>query len=543
MGGEINSVTKDWSASKLKCAYVFPDKYEVGMSNVALHLFYEMINGYTEHVLERSFAPDNDMIDLLKRENIPLFSLENKKPLNEFDAIAFSFSTEVSFTNALLMLDLAKIPLFSKERIDLESPLIFAGGGGVVNPLPMQRFIDFFVIGDGEDLFEWVLDVIYDLKYNKSKNKLEILEELSNNNNIYVPLFYSGQKIKKHIFKNFDKKHYPVKPIVPFIKIVHNRFSLELMKGCPRQCLFCQASYLNSPVRLKDKDKLYEQGVKVLENTGYEELSLASLSSSDYPYLYQLANDLHKYADKNKVKLSLPSLRIDSYSEGASLMVNKVRESGVTLAPEAGTQRLRDVIRKKISEEDIFNAIKCASKWSKKGIKLYFMIGLPTETMKDIEGIVDLVYKLQAAIKPKRNKIIVNVSNFVPKPHTPFQWCGQDSKDDINKKLDYLKKSLRNKQIELRWTDADLSILEGVLSRGDEEVGELIYRAYKNGASFDAWYEVFDFSKWEQAAESLNLDLNKYLVEHSVEDDLPWFFIEAAISHDRLRKDCITAFS
>jgi radical SAM family uncharacterized protein len=538
---ELNIVQKDWQNSLLKVCYLFPDRYEIGMSNLALQIFYNVINNKTNHLLERCFLPQKDMEDLLKKEKVSIFSLESKKPLIAFDAIAISFPSELNFTNALLAFELANIPFKTEERIDNEEiPLIFAGGGGIVNPLPMSNFIDFFVIGDGENVFEEIIETIYNLKNIQKLKKQDILKKLNKKEYIFVPSMKKGT-IKRNIYK-LDNDYLLDKPIIPLIDVVHNRFSLEIMKGCPRTCRFCQASYINKPLRIRKKEELLSQGSKILENTGYDELSLSSLSSGDYPDIIPLLISLDKECSQKQVSLSLPSLRVDSFTNELSFMLNKVKQSGVTIAPEAGSQFLREVIKKQITEEDILNTAKFASENSNKGIKMYFMIGLPREEMKDLEELISLIYKIMDHIKPKKNRLIVNVSNFVPKPFTPFQWCAQNTTEELEEKLNFLKKNLRHRQIELRWTDVNLSKLETILSRGDEKIGELILEAYKNGACFDSWYDRFSFPIWEEASRELKIDMHTYLKEYSLEKELKWSFIDMGISLEYLKKEYFNAY-
>ncbi len=542
IGHEFNIIRKDWDKAKAKICFVYPDRYEIAMSNLALQIFYDLINRKTEHLLERCFLPDEDMETLMKDKNASLFALESTKALREFDALAFSFSTELSFTNALLALDLAKMSLLSSERLeDNSQPLVYAGGGGVANPLPMSLFIDFFVIGDGEDSFLEVADLIYELKYTKKLSKKLILEELNKLDYVYVPMM--GKKtVKRAVYNGFDTEELLTDPLVPLIDVVHGRFSLEIMKGCPRICRFCQASYINKPLRLRDKNKLIEQGKKVIESTGYQELSLSSLSSGDYPQIIELLQELDEDCSKKSVSLSLPSLRVDSFTDGLSFMMNKVRQTGVTVAPEAGSQFLRDVMRKQVSEEDILRTAKFASENSNKAIKMYFMIGLPRETQKDLDAICELVYKIMHHIKPKKSKLIVNISNFVPKPFTPFQWCAQDSMELLDEKISFFKANLRHKQMELRWTDPELSQLESILSRGDEKVADLVLQAYKNGASFDSWYDRFDYKKWQLAAEQLGLDVNKYIAGYGLDEQLPWDFIDMGVESNFLKAEYNKAY-
>ncbi|MDD4527351.1 MAG: radical SAM protein [Candidatus Margulisbacteria bacterium] len=540
---EMNIVKKDWKEVKAKICLVYPDRYEIGMSNLALQIFYDLINRKSAHVLERCFLPDSDMEEMLKERKVPLFSLESSKALSEFDALAFSFSTELSFTNALLALDLAFIPLLAKDRLAAEEmPIVYAGGGGVSNPLPMSIFFDFIVIGDGEDAFVEIADMIYELKYVKKFSKLQILEEINKKPWAYVPDL--GKKVvKRNVYTGFLEEKLLTEPLVPLIDVVHGRFSLEIMKGCPRVCRFCQASYINKPLRIRDKDKLIEQGMKVIEKTGYQELSLSSLSSGDHPQIISLLKELNQECYERQVSLSLPSLRVDSFTDELSFMMNKVRQTGVTIAPEAGSQFLRDVIKKQITEEDILRTAKFASLNSNKSIKMYFMIGLPRETTKDLEELVALVYKIMDYIKPKKNKLIINISNFVPKPFTPFQWCAQDSVEVLEEKLSFFKSNLRHRQMELRWTDTNLSKLESILSRGDEKVAGLVLRAYQNGASFDSWYDRFKYDIWDKSAEELGLDVDKYLKGYDLSEELPWSFIDMVVTKDYLEKEYKSAYA
>ncbi|MEI7942954.1 MAG: radical SAM protein, partial [Candidatus Riflemargulisbacteria bacterium] len=413
---------------------------------------------------------------------------------------------------------------------------VYAGGGGLANPLPMSPLFDSLGRGDGEDILVELIDIIYELKYVKKFTKEQSLNESIKKDWAYVPSL-GKRTVKRNVYNGFQSEQLLTDPLVPLIDVVHGRFSLEIMKGCPRVCRFCQASYINKPLRVRDKDKLIEQGMKVIENTGYEELSLSSLSSGDYPQIIALLKELNQECYERHVSLSLPSLRVDSFTDDLSSMMNKVRQTGVTIAPEAGSQFLREVIKKQVTEEDILRTAKFASLNSLKSIKMYFMIGLPRETMKDIEELVALVYKIMDHIKPKKNKLIVNVSNFVPKPFTPFQWCTQDSVEMLEQKLSFLKNNLRHRQLELRWTDTHLSKLESILSRGDEKVADLVLQAYKNGASFDSWYDKFNYSTWDKSAEEIGLDVDKYLRGYALNEELPWGFIDMGVTKEYLQKE------
>lgn len=538
LGNEMNAVTKSWATSRTKICLVYPDKYEVGMSNLAIQIFYDLINRHTRHLLERAFLPDDDMMTLLRQEHIPLFSLESKHSLQDFDMLAFSISTELAYTNVLLVIDLAGISKLSSERIGSEDqPLIIAGGGGIINPLPMSIFMDVIVIGDGEHLLEDISDMIYEMKHRQGLNKIELLTQLNQHPSLYVPMFHDlSKRIVRHHIRDFEAIPLLTHPIVPLLKVVHDRFSVEIMRGCPRKCRFCQASYISKPIRIKHKTQVMEQAKAIIQHTGYGELSLSSLSSSDYPGLIDLLHELHEICQAQHVAMSLPSLRVDSLSADISLMINKIRQSGVTLAPEAGSQFLRDVIHKDITRDDIFRTVKLASENSAKSIKLYIMIGLPREEHADIEAVVSMMFDLIEHIRPQRNKLIVNISNFVPKPYTPFQRVCQADRQELHEKLTYLKRHLRHPQLEMRWTDPELSVIEGILSRGDATVGKLILEAFRQGATFDAWYDHFDFKRWELAAEAMGVTLDSFLY-HPERSEVPWEFVDVGISRESLEKD------
>jgi radical SAM superfamily enzyme YgiQ (UPF0313 family) len=524
LGQELNVVRKDPGVGGIRIALVYPDKYEVAMSNLAVQLFYDRINRHSPHVLERVIIPDEDMIDALRLKSISLFSLETQRALKDFDLIAFSVSTELALTNVLLALDLASIPLRSSDR-DESFPLVIAGGGGVMNPLPMSLFMDAIVIGDGEEALVEVADLV-----SASATKALSLAALDKKPWAFVPTLHDRKRtLSRAVFSGFKEDTLLIKPLVPLMKVVHDRYSLEIMRGCPRKCRFCQASYTSKPIRQKSAAGLIEQGKAIIEKTGAGELSLASLSSSDYQGLIELIHGLQTLCEEKQVALSLPSLRMDSLTSDMNLLINRLRESGITLAPEAGSQFLRDVIAKDLTLKDIVDAVKLASTNSHKSIKLYFMIGLPRETMADVDAICDLAFHLIEEIKPKKNKIVINVSSFNPKPYTPFQWCAQDDRAILDEKLNLLKKGTRHRQLELRWTDPELTWLEGLLSRGDERVGDVIERAFRKGACFDAWYDHFQPSRWFEAMEEAGLPENEYQKARDLEDPLPWGFVDMGI--------------
>jgi radical SAM family uncharacterized protein len=530
-GGELNSIKKDWDKTEVKVALSYPDTYEVGMSNLGLQILYHIINDLDWALAERSYAPWTDMEKALRESKTPLYSLESFKPLGEFDLIGFSLQHELTFTNLINILDLSGIPIYSKDRLSLTTshyPLIFAGGPCTFNPEPISDFIDFFLIGEAE---EAIVEILSEYKENKSKDRKEILEELSKIDGIYVPSINGRKKIKKRAIKDLDKAPYPTRPIVPFIETIHDRAMIEIMRGCPRSCKFCQARALYHPVRLRKQATLVEHAEEIIQNTGYEELSLVSLSTSDYPKIGELARSLAAKFEKKKVSISLPSIRMDSISIGIARELGRVRPGSVTLAPEAGTQRLRDHIGKGLTEEEIIGGAKAAFEAGIEKIKLYFMIGLPGEGEEDIRGIVDLARKIVKAgrdvsQKKRRIRLTVSVATFIPKPHTPFERDQQISISETLDKQKFLKEHLRDRSIELRWHDASASFLEGVFARGDRNLGKAIEAAWKLGARLDAWSEHFKLEIWDKAFKQVGMDPNVYLRKREKNEELPWDNIE-----------------
>ncbi|MFA5104025.1 MAG: TIGR03960 family B12-binding radical SAM protein [Candidatus Margulisiibacteriota bacterium] len=506
IGNELNSVHKPHK-DKLKFALAYPDTYEIGMSNLGLQILYHILNQRPDIVAERFYAPWPDMEEKMKENNIPLFSLESWTPIKTFDIVGFSIQNELTYTNVLNMLQVAGLPLMRKDRNN-SHPLIIAGGACTNNPEPLSDFIDAFVIGDGEEV---ILEIVDTYKQWKSENIVDadcnrhlrnhLLTALSKIPGIYVPDFNEFKDIKRRIVKDLNSIDYPASPIVPFIEIVHDRATIEIMRGCPHRCKFCQAGTVNKPVRMLSPEKVIGLAKETIKNTGFEEVSLVSLSSSDYPYLYDVAIELGKVFSPKRISLSLPSLRADNLKEEVAKEMLSVRQSGFTIAPEAGTQRLRDHICKDLTEEKIIDSVKTAIKSGSNRIKLYFMIGLPTETDEDIKGIVDLAYLLikEAKAITSRAKIIVNVSTFIPKKNTPFENEKMIGLDEIKRKQDYLKNNLRHKSIELKWHDSGMSTIEGLLSMGGKEAGKVLLKAFESGCRFDNWAEYFDYSKWEKA--------------------------------------------
>jgi radical SAM superfamily enzyme YgiQ (UPF0313 family) len=503
VGNELNSVHKNHK-DKIKFVICYPDSYEIGMSNIGIAILYHLINKRDDAVCERVFSPWIDMEKKMEEHSVPLFSLESWTPVKDFDIVGFSVQNELTYTNLLNILKLSGIPLKRKDR-DASHPLIIAGGACTNNPEPLSDFIDAFVIGDGEEVVQEIIDVYKScrgvLQYAPTDSHHVLLVALSKIPGIYVPGHNELTNVKRRIVKDLNTIDYPIKPIVPFIEIVHDRAAIEIMRGCPRRCRFCQAGNVGKPVRMMKPERVIELAKKIIKNTGFEELSLVSLSSSDYPKIWEVAEELGKDFSKKRISISLPSMRPDSFRSEIAKEIQHVRKAGVTLAPEAGTQRLRNHICKDLTEENIISSIKQAFGGGANSIKLYFMIGLPTETDEDMKGIVDLAYKIIKEGKPlnPRAKITVNVSTFVPKKNTSFENEKMISYEEILRKQEFLKQNLKHRNIDLKWHDARMSVIEGVFSQGDSHTGNILLNAFEGGCRFDNWTEFFDYRKWESA--------------------------------------------
>lgn len=559
-GGEYNEIIKNKADVELRMALCFPDTYEIGMSNLGIKILYGITNEMDGVWCERVFAPWGDMEAEMRKEGIPLWALESGDPLSEFDAIGFSLGYEMAYTNVLNMLDLAGIPLKSEERTEL-LPLVFGGGTSCCNPEPMADFFDLCVIGEGEEVNIELLELLRVAK-REGWSKVEFLSKAAKIGGIYVPSLYepiynedgtlrelrpkkgASELVSKRIVKDFSNSYFPVSPIVPSTEIVHDRVTLELFRGCIRGCRFCQAGYVYRPVRSRDVEKLIDQGIDSLDKTGYQEITLSSLSSSDYRPLGDLCDGLLDYCVPHSIGLSLPSLRADNFSIELMEKVQQVRKSGLTFAPEAGTQRLRDAINKNVREEDLLNTCRIAFEGGWNSIKLYFMLGLPTETDEDVLGIADLVMKVLALWKPyaknkaKGVRITVSTSCFVPKPHTPFQWEAQISMDEYRRRVTLLRENLRAKSVTYNWHDADTSLIEAVLSRGDRRIGAVIEEVWKNGGKLDSWSEYFSFARWIQAFESCGLDPHFYACrERSFDEILPWSRVNMGVKPEFMWKE------
>ncbi|MFA4906311.1 MAG: radical SAM protein [Candidatus Margulisiibacteriota bacterium] len=518
IGNELNSIHKDWDSVKLRVALGYPDLYEVGMSNLGIQILYHILNLQEDVLAERVYAPAQDMAGQLRTNQLPLFSLESWTPINKFDLLGFSLGHELTYTNLLEMLHLSGIPFYSKDRGE-DHPLVFAGGPSVYNPAPIEEFIDFFVVGEGEEV---VIEIVELLRAQSSEHRAQSLGKLAQIPGIYVPSV--GNRTTKCYVKDFNNTPYPTKPIVPFLEVIHDRAMVEVMRGCQHFCKFCNACLHYWPVREKKPETVMALAEEILKNTGYEELSLISLSSSDYSEIESVARRLANKLEKKKINLSLPSLRLDSLGLKLAKEIQRVRPTSVTVAPEAGTQRLRDVVGKKLSEKDILDGAHAAFSEGVSNLKLYYMIGLPTETEEDLQGIVELTQKIGEIGRgfTQRSHVTASVSTFIPKPHTPFERERQIGFEEIVEKQKFLKKNLRGKGLELRWHDAKTSILEGIFSRGDNRLAKVIIKAWELGARFDAWTEHFKYELWEKAFAECGIRSADYLREREKDEELPW---------------------
>lgn len=561
-GNEWNSIQKDLNDIKIRFAFCFPDVYEVGMSHLGMRILYHLINEREDAWCERVFAPWVDMEEKMRENGIPLFALESQDSVGLFDFVGFSLQYEMSYTNVLNMLDLAGIPIKTSGRT-MEHPFVCAGGPCACNPEPLADIIDFFMLGEGEEIVNEVLDIYNEWKETGTSRK-EFLDRISSVEGVYVPGFYNAEynadgtlksvspvsdkypsKIRKRIIKDLDNVYYPEKIIVPFTDIVHNRMVLELFRGCIRGCRFCQAGFIYRPVREKTPAKLIKLAEKLEGSTGYEEISLASLSTSDYTKLGELTDQLIETMEPRKVNLALPSLRVDSFSLNLMEKAQKVRKSGLTFAPEAGTQRLRDVINKGVTEEDIVNSVTIAFGGGWNNVKLYFMLGLPTESYQDVEGIAELGSKVVDAYmgtpREKRGKglkVTISTSSFVPKPFTPFQWEAQDTIEMLVEKQRFLKDKIRSRYIKYNWHESELSLLEAVFARGDRKTGDVLVKAWEKGCKFDSWGDHFKFEKWMEAFKECGIDPSFYANRKRDYDEVfPWDHIDIGVSKRFLIKE------
>ncbi len=564
-GGEFNEIKKNLSDVRVRVAFCFPDTYEIGMSNLGMRILYGVMNEMDGVWCERVFAPWGDMEDAMRANNLPLWALESQNPVKDFDMIAFTIGYEMCYTNIINMLNLAGVPLRSSDRHGLKN-IVFAGGVCAYNPEPLADFIDFFSLGEGEEITPEII-ALYDRAKAENWSKDAFLLEVSKIPGIYVPSFYehtynpdgtiaaitplngAPAKVTKRIVEDLDKAYFPTKTIVPSTEIVHERANLELFRGCIRGCRFCQAGFSCRPVRRKSAQVLYRQAVETMTDSGHNELTLSSLSTSDYRGLKALTDDLIPYCEQQKINLSVPSLRADNFSRELMEKLQTVRKSGLTFAPEAGTQRLRDVINKNLTEEEILTTCANAFGGGWNNVKLYFMLGLPTETDEDVLGIAELVYKVilawkENAVNKKRGlRVHVATAYFVPKPHTPFQWEKQITPEEYLRRCRLLKNHLYSKSIVYNYHTPDISMLEAVTARGDRRLGPVIEHAALNGAKLDGWDEYFNNDIWLDAFAKCGVDPSYYTTRGFAYDEiLPWDTIDVGVSKKFLKRECDRAY-
>ncbi len=531
LGTEVNARRKGAEA-KLRFALAFPDAYEVGMSHLGIQILYSLLNSLPDVAAERCFAPWPDMEQLLRKHKLPLVSLETQRPLSAFDMVGFSLQYELSYTNVLAMLELGGIPIRRENRGE-GSPLVIAGGPCAFNPAPMSDFIDAFVIGEGEEAVLEIAAAALRAKGKKlSRNKT--LEALAEIEGVYAPAIHKrGEKIRKRIVADLNGWCVPTSPVVPLMKTVHDRIALEIARGCTRGCRFCQAGMVWRPVRERRQDVLEKMADSLLCATGYDEISLLSLSSGDYSRIEPLLTALMERYYEKRVALALPSLRVETLTRNLMENIRRVRKTSFTLAPEAGTQRLRDVINKGNSSAELLSSTRQVFEAGWKSVKLYFMIGLPSERREDLEGIVELAYQVLSQGE-KRGQVTVSLSTFVPKPHTPFQWQKQISMEEIREKQAFLKDRMRNRNLSVKWHDGRMSLLEGILSRENEKTGRLVEEAFRLGCRFDGWADMLRYDLWEEAISRTGVNIGDCLRERSLSEELPWDMIDCGVKNSFL---------
>ena len=565
-GGEWGEIKKDLKDVRVRVAFCFPDTYEIGMSNLGMRILYGVMNGMDGVWCERVFAPWGDMEQAMRDNSLPLWALESQTPVREFDMIAFTIGYEMAYSNILNMLNLADVPLRSKDRQGLKN-IVFAGGVCAFNPEPLADFIDFFSLGEGEDITVEILQ-LYDRAKAEGWSKDAFLHEAAKIPGVYVPGFYRHeynddgtlaaivplegvpQTVTKRIIEDLDNAYFPAKMIVPSTEIVHDRANLEVFRGCIRGCRFCQAGYVYRPVRNRSRELCARYGVESCNDSGYQEVTLSSLSTSDYPPLTELCDQLEPFCQQRHVNLSLPSLRADNFSMSLMERLAKGRKSGLTFAPEAGTQRLRDVINKNVTQEDLLASCRTAFAGGYSAVKLYFMLGLPTENDEDVLGIADLAARVMhtwresASNKNRGVRITVSTSWFVPKPHTAFQWEPQISKEEYERRVNLLREAIKTKTVTYNWHDSDTSFLEAVLARGDRRMGKVLETAWRKGAKLDAWEEYFSLDRWLEAFDQCGLDPHFYANRTREKDELmPWAMISSGVTESYLWRERERAFA
>lgn len=562
IGGEPGSIIKDKSKVDVRFAFCFPDTYDIGMSHLGMKILYSLTNERENYWCERVFAPAEDFEKLMRENDIPLYALESLDPVADFDFIGFTMQYELSYTTVLNMLDLAGIPLFSAERGDKLGQIVVAGGPCVCNPEPLADFFDLFILGEGEEVNLELMDLYLEYK-KKGGTRNEFLRAAAQIPGIYVPSFYhfsynedgtikavetsenAPAVVQKRIISDFDKVYYPDNFVVPFTEIVHDRVSVEVLRGCIRGCRFCQAGFIYRPFREKSSDTICGETKALCENTGYDEVSLASLSTSDHSDIGTMLTNLIDYTEGERINLSLPSLRVDNFSEELLEKIKRVRKSGLTFAAEAGTQRLRDVINKNVTEDEIMHTCRIAFEGGYSSVKLYFMMGLPTETDEDIVGIAelaqriaDLYYSIENRPKGRGVQISISTATFVPKPFTPFQFEPQDTREEIERKQKLLVDSVKSRKIKVSWHDPNVSILEAVLAKGDRRLCKVIYTAWKKGCKFDSWSEYYRFDLWLEAFVECGVDPAFYANrKFSFDEILPWDHLDYYVSKDFLIRE------